>query len=81
MRRLDDNGVWELFVPGLGDGSNYKFEILTRQGDWVRRADPMARFTEVPPKTASVIGTSDYAWGRRRLAQRPRRARSAQCTP
>jgi 1,4-alpha-glucan branching enzyme len=63
MRRLDDNGVWELFVPGLGDGSNYKFEILTRQGDWVRRADPMARFTEVPPKTASVIGTSDYAWG------------------
>jgi 1,4-alpha-glucan branching enzyme len=61
MRRLDGNGVWELFVPGLDVGA-YKFDILTQNGDWVRKADPMARFTEVPPRTASVIGESHYEW-------------------
>jgi 1,4-alpha-glucan branching enzyme len=62
MRRLDDNGVWELFVPGLGPGSAYKFELLTPAGTWVLRADPMARYTEVPPATASRISESRYAW-------------------
>uniref|UniRef100_UPI003F6F6243 GlgB N-terminal domain-containing protein n=1 Tax=Microcella sp. TaxID=1913979 RepID=UPI003F6F6243 len=63
LRRLDDNGVWELFVPGLGPGSTYKFELLTPEGAWVTRADPMARYTETPPATASVVGDSHYAWG------------------
>jgi len=63
MRRLDDNGVWELFVPGLTAGSPYKFELLTAAGDWVKRADPMARYTEVPPATASVVGQTLYEWG------------------
>ena len=51
MRRLDDNGVWELFVPELGPGGAYKFELLTSNDGWVVRADPMARYTEVPPAT------------------------------
>ena len=63
MRRLDDNGVWELFIPGLQPGSPYKFELLTAAGDWVKRADPMARYTEVPPATASVVGQTLYEWG------------------
>jgi 1,4-alpha-glucan branching enzyme len=63
MRRLDDNGVWELFVPGLGPGNGYKFEFLTRGGEWVTRADPMARYTEVPPATASKVGVSLFEWG------------------
>ncbi|MEO6944664.1 MAG: 1,4-alpha-glucan branching protein GlgB [Lacisediminihabitans sp.] len=63
MRRLDDNGVWELFVPGLEPGSTYKFELRAASGEWVSRADPMARYTELPPATASVVGTSDYTWG------------------
>ncbi len=62
MRRLDDNGVWELFVPGLAAGGVYKYELLTASGVWVTRADPMARFTEVPPATGSVIGRSSYLW-------------------
>ncbi|WP_166865643.1 1,4-alpha-glucan branching protein GlgB [Salinibacterium sp. ZJ70] len=62
MRRLTDTGVWELFVPGLGAGSIYKFEILTAQGEWATRADPMARFTEIPPQTGSVIGETTYVW-------------------
>jgi len=62
MRRLDDNGVWELFVPGLAPGGVYKYELLTASGDWVTRADPMARYTEVPPATGSVLGRSNYLW-------------------
>jgi 1,4-alpha-glucan branching enzyme len=63
MRSLGSSGVWELFVPGLEPGSTYKFEILSQSGEWVRRADPMARYTEIPPLTASVIGTSAHTWG------------------
>ena len=62
MRRLDDNGVWELFVPGLTPGNNYKFDLRTESGEWVRRADPMARSTEHPPATASVVGVTHHAW-------------------
>ncbi|HWR85619.1 MAG TPA: 1,4-alpha-glucan branching protein GlgB [Rhodoglobus sp.] len=62
MRRLDDNGVWELFIPGLQPGHPYKFELLTSDGRWVERADPMARYTEVPPATASRIADTHYEW-------------------
>jgi len=62
LRRLDDNGVWELFVPGLEPGSAYKFELLTQADEWVTRADPMARYTEVPPATASKVGQSLFTW-------------------
>jgi 1,4-alpha-glucan branching enzyme len=62
MRRLDEVGVWELFVPGLMPGSAYKFEIQTAAGEWVTRADPMARYTERPPATASIVGESKYVW-------------------
>jgi len=62
MRRLDDSGVWEIFLPALEPGSAYKFELLTQAGEWVTRADPMARYTEVPPATASKVGQSLFAW-------------------
>ncbi|PJJ63566.1 1,4-alpha-glucan branching protein GlgB [Compostimonas suwonensis] len=62
MRNMGSTGVWELFVPGLEPGSNYKFEILGQSGQWVRRADPMARYTEVPPATASIVGQTRYEW-------------------
>ncbi len=63
LRRLDETGVWELFVPGLEPGNAYKYEIRTAAGDWIEKADPMAQFTEVAPATASVVGTSRYRWG------------------
>jgi 1,4-alpha-glucan branching enzyme len=63
MRRLDSNGVWELFIPGVESGSAYKYEILTADGRWIEKADPMARYTEVPPATASIVTTSEYRWG------------------
>ena len=62
MRTLGSSGVWELFVPGIGAGTRYKFEILGRDGYWQQKADPMARRTEVPPQTASVITETEYEW-------------------
>ena len=55
-------GVWELFVPGVGDGTNYKFEILGADHVWRRKADPMAQYAERPPATASKVFTSRYEW-------------------
>ncbi|MBW9108382.1 1,4-alpha-glucan branching protein GlgB [Microbacterium trichothecenolyticum] len=63
MRSMGASGVWELFIPGLGQGTTYKFELRGRNGAWVLKADPMARFAEVPPATASVVVRSSYAWG------------------
>ncbi|MGN6743710.1 MAG: 1,4-alpha-glucan branching protein GlgB [Amnibacterium sp.] len=63
MRRMDANGVWELFVPDLAPYNAYKFEILSAAGEWIEKADPMARHTERPPATASVVTESSYRWG------------------
>lgn len=63
MRSLGSSGVWEIFVPGVGDGARYKFQVLGADGRWRHKADPMAFATEVPPATASVITTSRYEWG------------------
>ncbi|WP_460777733.1 1,4-alpha-glucan branching protein GlgB [Nocardiopsis nanhaiensis] len=62
MRSLGSSGVWELFVPGLGDGDLYKFQILGADGRWRDKADPMARRTQVPPATASVVTVSEHVW-------------------
>ncbi|MFD6293056.1 1,4-alpha-glucan branching enzyme, partial [Streptomyces sp. NPDC060205] len=62
MRSLGAAGVWELFLPGVGEGARYKFEITSRHGDRFLKADPMARRAEVPPDTASVVTTSHYEW-------------------
>ena len=62
MRSLGSSGVWELFVPGLGAGTQYKYEILGRDGTWRQKADPMATYAEVPPATASLVYESDYTW-------------------
>ncbi|MFI7012338.1 1,4-alpha-glucan branching enzyme [Streptomyces sp. NPDC050145] len=62
MRSLGSSGVWELFVPELGEGALYKFDITRPDGTHTVRADPMARRTEVPPATASVVTRSAYVW-------------------
>ncbi len=62
MRSLGSTGVWELFIPDLTAGSVYKYEILGKDGQWRQKADPMARRTEVPPQTASVVTEDEYTW-------------------
>ena len=63
MIPLGSNGLWEIFIPDLGPGTKYKFAIEGRDGKWVDHADPMARQTEVPPHTASIVNESNYQWG------------------
>jgi 1,4-alpha-glucan branching enzyme len=63
MRQLGTSGVWELFLPDVGEGTRYKFKILTGDGTWVEKADPLAFATEVPPQTSSVVTRSSYTWG------------------
>jgi 1,4-alpha-glucan branching enzyme len=63
MRLRADAGVWEIFVPRLAAGQRYKFEILGADGRVVQKADPLARRTEIPPATASVVTSSTpFEW-------------------
>ena len=61
MRALG-SGVWELFIPGIGDGARYGFRILTPDGNWLDKADPMAYAADLPPTPASVVTTSTHEW-------------------
>ena len=65
MRRRGDTGVWEIFLPGLGDGHAYKFEIHAADGALLpQKADPFAYRSELRPATASItMRTTDHAWG------------------
>ena len=63
MRSLGASGVWEIFVPGIGKGTLYKYEIKAQSGDLRVKTDPMARSMELPPATASIVYEDDYVWG------------------
>lgn len=63
MRSLGVSGVWEIFVPGVAVGARYKFEIQGPAGNWFQKADPLARATEIPPSTASVVTDLFHEWG------------------
>jgi 1,4-alpha-glucan branching enzyme len=64
MRVRYPAGVWELFVPRIGPGSRYKYDIIGPGGVRVpQKADPVARQTEPPPATASVVAAPDrFRW-------------------
>jgi 1,4-alpha-glucan branching enzyme len=62
LRSLGNSGIWEGFVPGVGVGALYKFEIRTREGQLRIKTDPLARETERSPGTASRVAASTYAW-------------------
>ncbi|MDB5985565.1 MAG: glycogen branching protein [Nevskia sp.] len=63
MRLRHTAGVWELFIPRLGAGETYKYEILGSQGVLPLKADPVALATEAPPRTASVVAdAAPFAW-------------------
>lgn len=63
MRSLGSSGIWELFLPDVGPGAKYKYEILTQDDEIRLKADPVAFETEVPPKTASVVHAPKHEWG------------------
>ena len=62
MHRIGSSGIWEIFVADIGVGTKYKFAVCGINGRWVDHADPMARATEIPPLTASVVEESTYQW-------------------
>src|SRR5213080_3390151 len=80
MRHLGPSGVWEIFIPGIGEGALYKYEIKDSNGALVLKTDPYGFFFEPAPKNASIVwdilkfSWSDEAWLDKRRAQNPLRS-------
>ncbi|HYE31159.1 MAG TPA: 1,4-alpha-glucan branching protein GlgB [Methylomirabilota bacterium] len=63
MRMVGGSGIWELFIPGIGEGALYKFEILDAHGNLTVKTDPYGFFYELPPKQASIVwNTKKFQW-------------------
>jgi 1,4-alpha-glucan branching enzyme len=64
MRVRPQAGVWEIFMPGVGVGERYKYEIIDGGGNVMpQKADPVARSSEAAPGTASIVASSEpFAW-------------------
>ena len=68
MRVLGSSGIWEIFVPGLPQGSLYKFQVKTAQGFVMDKADPYCSEMELRPRTASKVNFlqgfewTDHEW-------------------
>ena len=60
--RWDSSGIWEGFIPGVRDGAVYKYLIRTQSDEQIEKGDPYAHLWEEPPKTASIVHTSNYEW-------------------
>ena len=75
MRSWRDGGIWEIFMPGLGEGDHYKYSVLSKLGTEQFKSDPYGFFAEVPPKTASIVwGLSNYTWADGKwMTERPQR--------
>ncbi len=78
LRAKGNSGIWEGFIPGVGEGEVYKFRIFSRyHGYRVDKADPFGFRHETPPKTASVVWELDYRWGDREWQEGRDRANAA----
>ena len=63
MRLLGASGVWEIFIPGVGVGAHYKFEIRDAHGKITLNTDPCGFFFEVAPKNAAIVwDTRKFKW-------------------
>jgi 1,4-alpha-glucan branching enzyme len=62
MRQMGSSGVWEIFLPDVGENAHYKFSIHTPSGQKILKTDPMAQSMEEPPKTASITTLSQHQW-------------------
>ena len=63
MRLHRANGIWDIFVPGVGAGAYYKFELLDKEGTLLPlKTDPLAHLYEGPPGNASRVYTSTFTW-------------------
>lgn len=63
MRAHPESGVWDIFVPGIGSGTLYKFEIRDTRGNLLPlKHDPYAPYFEQPPGNASIVFESQFIW-------------------
>jgi len=62
MSKIPDTDFWESYIEGVPNGCLYKYCILTQDGKVLYKADPMAKCSELRPKTASVTYTDNYRW-------------------
>ncbi len=63
MERLEGVGIWKLFVPGVGEGTMYKFLVTAKDGSRLYKADPFANYAEYRPGTASIVtDLSGFEW-------------------
>jgi len=62
--RNDSSGIWEGFVEGMGNGTVYKYHIVSQYNNYtVDKGDPFSFRWELPPKTASLVWDMSYTWG------------------
>jgi 1,4-alpha-glucan branching enzyme len=63
LKAREDSGIWEGFIPGVGKGDIYKFHIISNyQGYQADKADPLALYSELSPRTASIVWDNTYDW-------------------
>ncbi|MFL6559800.1 MAG: 1,4-alpha-glucan branching enzyme [Bacillus sp. (in: firmicutes)] len=63
MTKLNDEGIWSLFIPGLLENEIYKYQIKTAAGNTILKSDPYAFYSELRPHTASVVyNIEGYEW-------------------
>lgn len=63
MQKIEDSGIWWTLIPSLAAGDIYKYQIITRSGECLLKADPFAFAAEMRPDTASVIQSQEgYNW-------------------
>jgi 1,4-alpha-glucan branching enzyme len=74
MQALGAAGIWELFIPEVGLGTLYKYEILSRQGHLLLKSDPYGLQMQLRPNNASMVARlDDYQWHDEQwIAQRER---------
>lgn len=64
--RWDGSGIFQGFIPGIGNGTIYKYHIVSNENGYtVDKGDPFAMHWETPPKTASIVWDVNYEWGDR----------------
>ncbi len=75
MQLRGSSGIWELFVPGLGQGALYKYEVRAQNGGLFTKSDPYGFAAEMRPSTASMVWDVNlHQWGDSDwVEQRPQR--------
>ena len=78
MRPAGQTGVWELFLPNIGEGAQYKYQITGADGRVAQKADPVAFGSQHPPEKASIVrdiagyGWNDQVWMKSRAKRADR---------